>query len=227
MAMVLRLQPGSRVLVLDGLGAAYEVVLETLSSKEAQGRVLKKQAAMNEPALSLTLQVCLTQREKFEWILQKGTELGVRSFMPVLSARTLEQDLKNVLSKYDRWQKILKEAAEQCERGKVPNLLPPENLKTALQLDPGGLKIILYEDEQHLSLKQALRSNKHAEHIYFLVGPEGGFAKDEVEEANQAGFLSVSLGSRILRMETAAITAAALVMYEFDEMGVPSDQAVG
>ena len=216
---VLRLRSGAQVLVLDDQGLAYEVELQHVSSKLTTGRVLRSFPAANEPATHLTLQISLTQREKFEWILQKGTELGVSEFVPVITSRTLVQSADEVSGKRERWQRILREAAEQCERGKVPILHPPIFLKDELGLAAKALSILLYEDEQQASLRQLLAEVPGRRAIRMLVGPEGGFSEAEVAIAKQAGYQSASLGNRILRMETAAIAATAIVMYASGEMG--------
>jgi 16S rRNA (uracil1498-N3)-methyltransferase len=218
-ANVLRLRSGAQVLVLDNQGLAYEVELQSVASRLVIGQVQHKFAALNEPQTHLTLQISLTQREKFEWILQKGTELGVSEFVPLITARTLVQNADEVKSKMERWQRILREAAEQCERGRVPILHPPKALKNEMKVDAETLSILLYEDEQQKSLKTVLEENLHRKGIRILVGPEGGFTEAEVATIIGAGYQSVTLGPRILRMETAAIAAAAIVMYTSGEMG--------
>jgi 16S rRNA (uracil1498-N3)-methyltransferase len=215
---VLRLKPGGKVITLDDTGHLFEVELESVTSKMVTGRILRSSAAGNEPEHHLTLQICLTQREKFEWILQKGTELGVVEFMPVLTSRTLVHSLDEISNKFDRWKRILKEAAEQCERGRIPALLPPDQLKNALTAEAGALSLVLNEQEHQLSLKQALEKKPDPTRIFLLVGPEGGFSEDEISVIKKAGYQSVTLGPRILRMETAAIAAASIIMYEMGEM---------
>ncbi len=216
---VLRLEVWDVVVVLDDLGSAFEVQLESLSAKECQGKVIRQYPAENEPSTALVLLVCLTQREKFEWILQKGTELGVSAFMPVITSRTLIQKIEEVSQKTERWQRILKEAAEQCERGRVPKLLLPMQLKNALLQESAQLNLVLNVDEAHLGLKQALNQAPTASSIRLLIGPEGGFSSEEIALAQKADYASVTLGPRILRMETAAIVAAAVVMTEKGELG--------
>jgi 16S rRNA (uracil1498-N3)-methyltransferase len=219
LALVFRLKSGDTVMVLDNHGNAYEVILEIVTSKATQGRVVERFPAMNEPAISLHLQVCLTQREKFEWILQKGTELGISAFTPVLSSRTLIQKPGDISLKYDRWRKIRKDAAEQCERGKVPDLLPPTELMK-LSLTPGDtLALVLYEDEVGMNLKRFLELNRAKPSYLVLTGPEGGFSPGEINYLKGAGYQSVSMGKRILRMETAAIASAAIFMYEVGVLG--------
>jgi len=218
-ARVLRLTESDHVLVLDDLGSAYEVQLDEISAKEARGSVIRKFAAGNEPRVHLTLQICLTQREKFEWILQKGTELGVAAFLPVLTSRTLVQKIDDVAGKTERWMKILKEAAEQSERGRIPALLPVVSLKNALVPDSSDLDLVLNEDESQAGLTTSLKNHLPLSRIRMLIGPEGGFSTDEVRLAQNAGYFSVSLGPRILRMETAAVAAVAIAMAELSELG--------
>lgn len=218
-ARVLRLQTGDHVAVLDNAGSMYKVELELVTPRSVEGRVVSQQPAGNEPGTLVQLQICLTQREKFEWILQKSTELGVSQFQPLISERTLLQKEKEVLGKYDRWRKILKEAAEQCERGRIPELLPTLALKHAVKPESGVTSILLNEDEHHLSLASLLKPVKSPVRVRLLIGPEGGFTKDEIELARSARYQSVTLGPRILRMETAAIVAAAIVMNEWGDLG--------
>lgn len=225
---VLRLKPDARVTVLDGEGKEYLVCLTDLSAQATIGQVESEGLANGEPQTLLTLYLCLTQREKFEWMLQKCTEVGVCRFIPVISSRSLVQDAKEVINKYERWQRILQEAAEQSHRGKVSTLEAPlqfeQVVKTAAQANT--CKLIPWEEEQNLSLKQALQMRSTRE-VCLLIGPEGGFSKEEVARAQSAGFLSVTLGRRILRMETAAVVASALVLYERGDMNSGSDQPAG
>ena len=225
---VLRLKPDARVVVLDGTGKEYLVRLIDLSVHETLGEIESESLSAGEPKTQLTLYLCLTQREKFEWMLQKCTEVGASCFVPVISSRSLVQDAKEVINKYERWQRILQEAAEQSHRGKVPTLEPPlpfeQALKAAARIN--SCKLIPWEEEKSLSLKEALQTHP-ADEVCLLIGPEGGFSKEEVAQAQSAGFLSVTLGKRILRMETAAVVASALVLYERGDMNSGSDQPAG
>lgn len=219
MTQVLRLKPDTRVMVLDGLGKEYTVQLLTLSAHEAEGTIEAVTESQSEPATSLTLYLCLTQREKFEWMLQKCTEVGASCFVPVLSSRSLVQDVREVTNKYERWQRILQEAAEQSHRGRVPTLEAPLKLEEAVRQAStrNACKLIPWEEERSVSLREALRSEPAGE-VILLIGPEGGFAASEVQTAQSGGFRAVTLGPRILRMETAAVVASALVLYELGEM---------
>jgi 16S rRNA (uracil1498-N3)-methyltransferase len=182
------------------------------------GKIIEQKPAQGEPPCRLALYLCLAQREKFEWMLQKCTETGASTFIPVISSRSLVQDLTETNKKSARWEKILKEAAEQSGRGRIPELKPAKSLAQAARQGQGK-RIIFWEQERSTGLRQALSdvSQINPPEISLLVGPEGGFSDEEVQLAVQAGWQPVSLGRRILRMETAAIVATALVIYELEK----------
>jgi 16S rRNA (uracil1498-N3)-methyltransferase len=213
---VLRLQPGDMVMVLDGLGTAHTVQLDTVSGGEVSGQVVATGPATGEPRTRLHLLVGLTQREKFEWVLQKGTEVGVTAFTPFTSSRTLVQDAGEAARKLVRWQKIAREAAEQAGRGIVPVVHPPVGYGLAVQAAAqADLALIAWEDEERTGLQAAL-AGRRPKTLALLIGPEGGFSAEEVQAARAAGIVAVSLGERILRMETAAVVGAALALYELE-----------
>jgi len=212
---VLRLKVGSEVLLLDGQGFEYKAQLCQISDTQCTVQTSSKNAARGEPLTNLTLIIGLTQREKFELILQKCTEIGVSQIIPVVTSRTLIQKPEDVVDKFPRWRKIMQKAAEQSRRGVIPTLAPPIRYSDSLmqaQSNP-SLKLVLWEEEMDLSIKLQLKSFTGT-HVMLIVGPEGGLSQDEVDAARQMGFTPVSLGKRILRMETAAILAAGLVIYE-------------
>ena len=220
---VLRTRSGDQVIVLDNLGNEYDVVLQVSDGRKIGGQITAKRAAKGEPDIILTLMLCLSQREKFEWMLQKCTELGAARFVPVISSRSLVQADKNNAKKLIRWERILTEAAEQSGRGQVPILHPPLKLEQAARLDlpETALRIIPDVRAGSMPLKQVLAeqvSDHTPRQIAALIGPEGGFSAEEVEHAVQTGFIPVTLGKRVLRMETAAVAVSALVMYHFGQM---------
>lgn len=214
---VLRLHAGDSVICLDNQGWEYRV---ELSPGESSGRILEKNRAGGEPAVRLHLLLCLSQREKFEWMLQKCTEVGVAEFTPVLSSRSLVQDAHSLENKYPRWEKILQEAAEQSGRGLVPHLNRAAGYDAALQAAPaaGNLCLLAWEGEKVQRLTGALQGQVRNAGVAVLVGPEGGLSETEADLAAGAGWKPVSLGRRILRMETAAVVAAALAVDWFDSL---------
>lgn len=213
---VLRLREGAHVVALNGRGAEYEVELEAVAGGSVRGRVLERREALGEPAARLTLYLGLTQREKFEWMLQKCTEVGAAAFVPFVSSRSLVQDKDEAGRKLERWQKIVREAAEQSGRGRIPEVSAPLSYPQVLQQAAGqDVALIAWEQEHSLSLRSAL-AGKPISRLGLLIGPEGGFSEDEVQQARQAGLQAVTLGKRILRMETAAIVGAALALHELE-----------
>ena len=219
-ASVLRLRAGQRVLVLDNAGNEYDVELEIVAPRTTEGRILASRPALGEPGLYLTLYLGLTQREKFEWMLQKCTEVGASEFVPVVAGRSLVQSPDDSPSRMDRWQRILQEAAEQSGRGRIPRLLPSLHWEDALAHfqnanQPG---LIAWEGEKFHPIHAALDTMGNPTDLSVFVGPEGGYSEEEIAQACQAGLVPVSLGARILRMETAAVVAAALVLHEAGEL---------
>lgn len=221
MSAVLRLEAGQMVAALDDLGGAFLVELSEVSKNRAEGQVIEPLNLPPEPALRLTLYVSLTQREKFEFILQKCTELGVSEIVPVIYARTLAQSTREAEAKRERWQTILREAAEQCGRLRIPQLGSvlrwPEAVARASQQD--GARVVLWEAEPETSLKDALGWNPAVQRAALFIGPEGGISDEEIELARQSGCKTATLGRRILRVETAVLAAVTLAMYLAGEMG--------
>jgi 16S rRNA (uracil1498-N3)-methyltransferase len=228
---VLRLVAGVIVTVLDGGLIERHVRLTIIDREHVTGEIIAEFPTTGEPRHHLTLYVGLTQRAKFEWILQKGTELGVSAFVPVITSRSLVRETAGDMRKTERWEAILREAAEQCGRGHVPKIQPPVQMIRALA--DGGkshlLCLIAWEQATCGSLKDLLsRINiNQPVSIGALIGPEGGFAESEVQKAIDQGWQPVSLGRRILRMETAAVTLAALILYELGEFKPPDGAATG
>lgn len=213
---VLRMQPGDEIVVLDNSGMEWGVVLTLVGKELAQGQIISHQPAPGEPGLQLTLYQGTLKGQKFEWVLQKGTELGVSRFTPTICQRSIVRDKSTLLKKYGRWQQIIKEAAEQCGRGKLPQLAQPLTLVEALnQAHTSDVRLMPWEEAGETTLKEVL--NKKANNIALFIGPEGGFSTEEARLAQQAGIKLVTLGKRILRAETAGLAACAAIMFELGE----------
>jgi 16S rRNA (uracil1498-N3)-methyltransferase len=219
---VLRLRESDMVAVLDNSGMKYTVTLQFGPDVQTlTGRIVDKEAMPSEPNTHVALYFGLTSREKVEMILQKGTEVGVGSFHPFISSRTLVNAPTLPKSKHERWERIIQEAAEQSGRGRLPKLNTPESLTNCYlkAVTKHDLCLIAWENAPSDGFKlSALRKNYSGGSIALFVGPEGGFSNDEVTEGIEAGCQMVSLGTRILRMETAAIIFPALVLYELGEI---------
>ncbi len=217
---VLRMHPGQRIIVLDNSGWEYLVELTTVDRDEIRGQVVEKRLNHSEPSAKVTLYQALLKGDNFELVLQKGTEIGVVSFVPLISERCIVGDLDYVEKRRERWERIIAEAAEQSGRGLLPKLEEPVLFAKACRDFKlrGGLALMPWEGEKRRSLKDALAGEKKPFSVSLIVGPEGGFSEKEVEMARRYGVTTVSLGPRILRAETAGIVAAALVLYELGDM---------
>lgn len=209
---VLRLRPGDRMTVLDNSGLEYEVELVAVRHDGATGRVVAKRSVQTEPRLSLTLYPCLLKGDRLEWVLQKGTELGVSAFVPLFSSRTVIRGRESVAAKRPRWQEIIREAAEQSHRGRLPSLAVPLSFAEACAqcARTHTLSLIPWEKEESVALVEALQVRPAS--VGLFIGPEGGFDPSEIALARSHGIRPVTLGPRILRAETAAIAAVAVVM---------------
>lgn len=206
---------GDEIILLDNSGREYSVRLTTFNKSTVEGNVVSVIEAQVDLLPELTLYQGLLKGEKFQWVLQKGTELGVSRFVPLRSLRTVPQSQERLeRTRYPRWRKIITEAAEQSGRCTLPELKPPISLQEACdQVDGHATSIMPWEEEITTSLRPVLRSIE-SRYVNIFIGPEGGFDKEEVDYARSRGVVPVSLGRRILRSETAAVAAVAAVLYE-------------
>lgn len=222
---VLRLQPGDRIVLLDDSGFAYEAELMRLEPGAVSARLVRAFSPQTEPRLRLTLYQALPKGERFEWVLQKGTELGVSAFMPLITERTIPQHGERIgAQRLERWRRILREAAEQAGRAHLPALGPVQPLEQALNALPIGTPCLMATlAPQAVPLYEALEPLRAAppSELALFIGPEGDFSPTEVDQAIQAGVRVVSLGPRILRAETAAIATSAIILYTLGEMNAP------
>ena len=210
---VLRLRPGDTIVVFDGTQPA-DLVAELTSPNE--GRIIEARAQAPEPRTQLVVYPALLQRDKFETVLQKLTELGACAIAPVISARSLVREPPDE-RRLERWASILREAAEQSGRGVVPRLRETLAFEIALARACGeGRIMIAHPSGEGQSLKTALSGA--SETVSLLVGPEGGFEATEIDLARLVGAQVVTLGPRILRAETASPVLAALVLYTLGDL---------
>lgn len=221
---VLRAKSGERVIVSDGAGRDWIAEIESLEDGCVTAVPLERLEASGEPSAEVWIAQSLPKGDKFETVVQKCTELGASRIIPFTSARTVVRyEEKKQVKKLERWQKIAKEAAEQSHRSAMPIVEPLLSWNELLRCASSVNALLCYELENKQGLKtvlQELRSREDAANQPWLiiVGPEGGLTEAEAAEAQSAGCISVSLGRRILRTETAAMAALACVMYELDEM---------
>ena len=216
-ARVLRGRPGDTVMVLDGGGLEYRVVLRSVAIEKVVGEIVDSGMCEGEPGVEITLYQAIIKGDKFEYVLQKGTELGVSAFVPIVCERSIPNARRWGKGRYERWRTIAREAAEQSGRGRVPRIDPVVRFGEACERHVGAA-VVPWEMEKSYSLKQALGHIK-GRRIGIFVGPEGGLTSDEIDIARAHGIRPVTLGRRILRAETASVAVVAAVMYELGELG--------
>ena len=217
---VLRFAVGDQLTLVDGQGLEYIVEIVSQTKSEVKTKILQQFSSNTEAKLKLTLVQGLVKGEKMDWIVQKATELGVHRIIPVATERTIVKvDDKKGNQKVERWQKIAVEASKQCRRSVIPQVAPISSLQEIFSAVPeSALAIIPWEEEKSTGLKGALNRGNFPE-IFVFIGPEGGFTSLEVEMGKTKGVIPVTLGPRILRAETAAVTVASAVMYHWGELG--------
>lgn len=213
-------RPGEIVTVCDPENTFYRARLTDLSGQGGRAVPFEVLPGPVESPVAVTVFQALPQRERLELILEKLTEIGVARICPFVSVRSItlaERDARQ--KKSHRWPEVILRAARQCRRGMIPELYPVLSWdETLYRAHHDDLKLMLCEKGAAWTLKEALRADS-PHRVALLVGPEGGFTEEERAEARDFGVLPVSLGSRILRTETAAIVGAALIQYALGDLG--------
>ena len=216
---VLRLKPGDEVFVFDGEGREYRCRIESLRRDEAALTVLEKlEAKSPESPLELVLALGLVKGEKFELVVQKATELGVARIVPVMTKLSdiRLRDERDAARRLTRWRRIAQEAAKQSGRAVVPAVEEPVAFDTLLEdcsPEKDGALCLMFAEREGRGLLEVIEAVTRPPKVTALVGPEGGWADEEISSAQSAGWRVVTLGGRILRAETAAITVAALLQH--------------
>lgn len=165
------------------------------------------------PIPQLTIALSIFKFDRMEWAIEKCTELGAAHIVPVVAHRTEIHLAAAAAKRVERWQRIARQAAEQSRRSATPEISPPLKLNEAVLL-PGGARIVLAESGKRLMLRDVLEAHSSGHEIVLAFGPEGGWTEAELELFREAGWIEASLGSTVLRAETAAIAAVAVVIAE-------------
>ncbi len=212
---VLRLKSGDRLLLCDGRGQQAVSTITRVDRHQAE--VLVQSREQVQPiGYSVTLFQGFPRSNRWEWIIQKTTELGITRIVPILCSRSVPRLKSGSVSKrLQRWQRIANEASKQCERAYFPVICPPLDWSKALE-EVQGIGLLFWENERICSLRKALEEERGVEQVSLFVGPEGGFTPEEIAQAREAGVRMVTLGKNILRTETAAIVGTALTIYELE-----------
>lgn len=219
---VMRKNLGDKTEGLDGKGKVYDLRLSGFLEGQLEAKVVGVTSSPAVAGLRLTLLPSLCKKDKMDLIVQKATELGVTDIRPVKTARSeVRLDDKRAEKKFLRYQKIAREATKQCRRTTLPGLYPIMDLKEALKdLPQGGLLLVFWEKARTnfkaLLTELSLRPDPYEE-IWMLVGPEGGLTQAEVDDLSAGGAVTVGLGQRILRAETASIFAVGTVLFFLED----------
>lgn len=215
---VLRLRPGETVILCDGNGCDYVCEFESGSKDETQLIVTDKRRSVGEPIREYRVYCAFPKRDKAERVIQKAAELGASliAFFPseFCAARYTEADLQK---KCSRWREIAKEAAQQSGRGKIPELKAFGSMASAIaEASTAELSLFCNERERSRTLKDAISKRPQYRTAAIVTGSEGGFSEDETQSIEAAGLISVTLGKRILRCETAPLAVLSVLTLIFD-----------
>jgi 16S rRNA (uracil1498-N3)-methyltransferase len=217
LARVLRARAGDRLTLFDGCGVEADAEVVSVERSQTVLALGPRRAAAGAPGARIVLLQSLARGERMDWIVQKTSELGVSRIVPVVTDRSGGLLPAAAAARRQRWEKIAREAARQSGRADVPaieDVLPLRDAFAASARDGDGdaganLRLVLWESSRGHPLARALDAQPRA--VTLLIGPEGGLAESEIADAQEAGFTVVGLGPRILRVETAAVVAVALV----------------
>ena len=217
-ARSLRMAEGDEVTVSDGEGKEYACRLTRIRDEECECEILSETEGATESPVEITLCMAYPKGDKLETVIQKAVELGASRILPFESSRCIKRPKAEKIDKQlARLAKIAEEAAKQCGRAKIPEVLSPvgyrEMLKIARECE---LTLFCYEAEDEFSIKNVLKSHARPKSCAAIVGSEGGFSEEEAKLAAEAGAVTVSLGKRILRCETAPDYALTAISYEYE-----------
>lgn len=217
-AKVLRLKNGDDVTICDGEGTDYICTVSDVANGQISLVVHSADPSQSEPKVACSVYMAFAKADKFEHVIQKATELGAAELVCFPSVRCVSRpDEKSLVKKLDRWQKIAASAAEQSRRGRIPQVIALPSYSSALKrAAEADLAVCFYENEEQLTFRAAIEAAPFRT-ASILTGPEGGFESEEVRQAAEAGLKICTLGSRILRCETAPLCALSALMYATGE----------
>lgn len=221
---VLRLDIGELITICnENSSENYECKIEKLEKDCIECDIIRKLESTTESNIHISVFQGLPKADKMELIIQKSTELGVKEFVPVALKRCIVKLTgKDEAKKIERWQKIAEVASKQSGRDIIPKVNNIKNINSVIdQIKEFDLFLVAYENEENYTIKQALKelrqiNTKDNLKVGFLVGPEGGLDVQEVEDLKQAGAKIITLGKRILRTETVALSITSIIMYELE-----------
>ena len=215
---VLRYKINDIIEVCDGENINYNVLITDIKKDIVTTKILEKYEGLTEPKIKITLFQALPKNDKMELIIQKCVELGVQKIVPVITENAVFKPNNNINKKIDRWQKISETAAKQSQRGIIPKIDSCINFNEAVKcMTSMDQSFIAYEQENKNKISEVKLSDKEL-NVGIFIGSEGGFTSEEVKICNDNNIISISLGSRILRTETAGFVAVTILMFMNGEL---------
>jgi 16S rRNA (uracil1498-N3)-methyltransferase len=217
----LRVRTGERIWTGDERRQRYLVKVTHVDRRALQGRVIEQRSGPAPTAPRLLIGQSIVKGERMDWAIQKSTELGAATIVPLVSEQTIVRPKqRRAGSQQERWQRIAREAAQQSERWDIPMIEAPRDAVDFFSTpDLAGLKLILSERRGGQCLRSVPLPSSPAQTIALAVGPEGGWRDEELDAAGANGFVAVTLGTRILRAETAALAALSVIQSRLGELG--------
>jgi 16S rRNA (uracil1498-N3)-methyltransferase len=220
---VLRLQPGDSLILTDAQGHEWQAVITEASNDEAGLQIIRESAPLEEPRLELTLGLALIKADRFDLVVQKGTELGLKTLVPLNSSHSVVNSRSaQSAQKLARWKEIARQSLKQCRRAFPVNVEPVKNIGDFIASASGAdLKIMLHQGDPNsggMTWRELADNYQNPGSICAMVGPEGGFASSEVAEAREAGFEILGLGPRTMRSETAALALCSILGFLWGDL---------
>jgi 16S rRNA (uracil1498-N3)-methyltransferase len=217
----LRVKPGERIRLGDEHRRRYDVEVTGLDRRTLHGRIAGRQTGPAPRAPRLVLGQAILKGERMDWTIQKAVELGIHAIMPLISEQTVVRPRKDrTEAQQERWQRIALEAAQQSERWDIPSVSAPAGIRKFVAGQVRSeLKLILAERSGSHTLAAVSLPSSPTDTIAIMIGPEGGWREEELDDAAANGFAPITLGARILRAETAALAAISVLQSRLGELG--------
>jgi 16S rRNA (uracil1498-N3)-methyltransferase len=207
---VMRVTPGMRVVLFDGSGAEFPAAVQQVGRSQVELLALSREAVDRESSVDVTLGGALPKGDRQKWLVEKAVELGVTRIVPLRTQRAVAQPAAQALV---RLRRSVVEASKQCGRNRLLRIDEPQSWPDYVEMSAGAqCRLLAHPQAEHLAADNSRRRGRGVDRALLAIGPEGGFADDEVALAVAAGWTTIDLGPRILRVETAALLLAALVL---------------
>ncbi len=215
---VLRKKRGDNIAITDGKGKDYNSIILNATPESIEIKIIEKSDSITESFIDITLCSGMLKDKKMDFVIKHITQLGVQKWIPFFCERSIPSpNIIKIEKRKKRWESIAKESLKQCNRSCLPEISEPLNFETLIkQSENHDLKIAFWEKSDHKI--ETLQNSVSPKKIILLIGPEGGFSKKEILMAREKGFLSYSLGPRILRAETASIASCTLIQHLFGDI---------